>query len=414
MKINKSDLEKLIQETFESLYEDSDDKNFFDSNDNNNSLAYKNVGSAINIISANFSDVTLGKLNSEIDAIIQNGKGVLNLNYGKSVDKGLTSDFDYVVSVLAGLYKTSYNNIADKKNNIITYLFYAFYPVPIAGINTNKNFSDNRERLNQFGHAVATKAKVFKDLTFSNKNDVMFFIDAIKDSVRDALMYCLNKFDPDRGTFSKMVMVKSSQNLQDDMRNKNAFQDLKSSSYSKEYLDDPIGSDDNEKKSSFLSADHSNIDDILKQKNSSIVPFKSKQEAIDKYIRIVLKKNKKDNFLQLYELEQKELSQKEIAEIMGISHEGVRQLKFRLQSYLNDNFVETNRMQNFLKVNGFDDFIPKPFNLSNKKSSWEPKQSSEDSFKSPEDTWKGYEFSAPKTLKESIINLIRKIIYENK
>ena len=39
MKINKSDLEKLIQETFESLYEDSDDKNFFVSNDNNNNNA---------------------------------------------------------------------------------------------------------------------------------------------------------------------------------------------------------------------------------------------------------------------------------------------------------------------------------------------------------------------------------------
>jgi hypothetical protein len=411
MNIDKDYLSKLILEVM------SEEEQFTDGGDisnqnSNNRTNYRDLGSAIFNLSKDFSPVTLNSLNGEVDLILKNGKGQLNLNYGKAVDKKITVDFDYIVSVLAALYQKDADNLVYNKGNIVQYLFYAFYPVPIRSTINSIDTSIGRERLNQFGHAVATRAKVYKDLTFSNRNDVVYFIDAIKDCVRDALMYTLSKYNPEIGTYSKLMMFKSAQNLIDEMRDKNKFLDLRSSSGSKEYLDDPMGHDETDIKSSKLASDNQDVDDVLSKKNSNLSPFKSKEDAIDTFIRKVLTKNKQEKMLNVYKLEQDGMSQKEISDSLNLSNENVRQIKWRLQNYIDQNFVENGKMKKFLEMYGYSGDIPRPFNLSNKAPSWEAKPSSDSSHISPEDAWSNIEYSAPSRLRESIVSIVRSIIAE--
>jgi DNA-binding CsgD family transcriptional regulator len=309
---------------------------------------FSEISSITNNISKELTAGQLKVANNLIQKAINNGRVGPEFNYQKfSSTKDQTNLFNYITSVLAALYKDE--SYLENKQNIKKALRSA--------IGDAYSFSGSRIGLSRLASNIVRNAKI--DLTrlntILNTVDGQEYLDIINDAIDEAFEYVLENYNKDRGVFSTVFLFNAGGKVKSGLQTKRAkasFSSAVGSKYMKgKSLDEPMGGEDDDNDATFgdtITGAESEISTSQKEGGKELA------NAMFDFLKSRIQTDIKDGAINeksfiVFKLLFDGKSLSEISDETGIKPGTVRQLKRRLEEFINENYVKTGRFQNYIK-----------------------------------------------------------------
>lgn len=314
---------------------------------------FSNVSSVVNNISKDFTAGQLKTLNNIIQKAVNTGNINPDFNYSKygaqGADKSRANLFNYVTTVLASLYNDE--SYSENRVNIKKALR--------STIGDAYSFSSNRITLSKLALNIARNAKidVTRLLSILDTVDGQEYLDIINDSIDEAFEYVLNNYDKERGgTFPAILLFNAAGRVMTGVQSKRAKSSFSSAIGGSKYmkgksLDEPLGGEDDDNDATFgdtVTGAEGEMSTSQKEGGKELA------NTIYSFLESRIKTDIKDgalnkNSLVVFQLLFDGKSLAEISDETGIKPGTVRQLKRRLEDFINENYVKTGRFQSYVK-----------------------------------------------------------------